>query len=458
MSKATTTLTDVFLRKLKPSGERIEISDALTVGLVARVSPKGDVSFVLKARNSASVLKTITLGHFPDMSLKVARDAANAARLALKAGSDVNAEKRALRDAARMPSTAPSLSELVIEYESRFAASKKTWAPRTHSSARSEARQVIERVFAKLLAHDVTKITEEQFAYAMTHYKRAKPDGVKNTANGQVSRGRGYLGPVLDWAAGRKSYTKIGAARLPKLNVVTLANTHDPSIDDPSITGKRTRVLSTEELRSILPLLTYPAPQPLALKVNPADDYRWIAMRFMLLTAARLDEVCPMRWKHIDRANKVWFKPQVKSTKGGPRSQHLPLSDAAFGILESLPGWRNSKPEALVFPNSTGIKPLSNWSRTQAALNKATGTSDWHRHDLRRTAATLMYALKVGPSTIGHILAHKDPFKGENVGGAASTYLHITAKFGNNADPQQEALSILSAALSDIEASAEANR
>lgn len=421
------TLTDAFLRKLKPTGKRFEISDASTTGLRARVSPTGEISFVLKARGGPQAKPlTVTLGQYPDLSLKDARAQATQKRLDLKSGRDLNAERRASRDAARMTSNAPTLRELLREFEQAFGATKKVWAPAGPRTKRTQAGRVVEGVFASLLDQDVSKITEDDFALALASHKRVRHVSGHKKASGQASRARAYLSPVLDWAAGRKSYAKIGAARIPRLDVVSLANIHDPAADDPKITGKRTRVLTQDELQAVLPLLKYPAPQIGNLKIEGQNDYRPIAMRFILFTAARLEEVCAMRWRDVDRRNGVWHKPKVKSTKGGLRSQNLPLPGAAVDILRSLPGWDTKDSAGFVFPNSTGQGPLGNWNRFQQAIYAATATGDWHRHDLRRTAATLMHSLRVPVSTIEHILAHTQPLRAENAGGAASHYLQLT--------------------------------
>lgn len=156
-----------------------------------------------------------------------------------------------------------------------------------------------------------------------------------------------------------------------------------------------------------------------------------------------------MRWKDIDFTNGVWRKPKVKSTKGIVRRQDLPLSKAALDILKSLPGSAAKAPEAYVFPNSSGGM-LGNWNRFQTALEKASKTNDWHRHDLRRTAATIMKSLRVSPSTIEQILAHTDPLRSEGVGGSASHYMSLSKVLTNVRDHQEEALSILAEALEFI--------
>jgi hypothetical protein len=63
-----------------------------------------------------------------------------------------------------------------------------------------------------------------------------------------------------------------------------------------------------------------------------------------------------------------------------------------------------------------------------------------------------MHSLKVPASTIAQILAHKDPLKGENVGGATSNYLQLARVLQNTRDPQEEALATLAEALDLIEA------
>lgn len=222
MTEKKPALSDAALRKLKPTGQRYEISDPISVGLRARVSADASVTFILKTRNAANKLKTVTLGTYPAMSLKEARDAALRARLDLKAGVDINAAKRQLRHEASNPADTVTLRALIGEFEAKFSSSKASWAPRGPRTQRSSARQVIERVFERLLDHAIVQISEEDFAQAALNYKRVKPEGGKTTANGQASRGRAYLGPVLDWAAGRKGYSKIGASRTPRLKVVSL--------------------------------------------------------------------------------------------------------------------------------------------------------------------------------------------------------------------------------------------
>ena len=60
-------------------------------------------------------------------------------------------------------------------------------------------------------------------------------------------------------------------------------------------------------------------------------------------------------------------------------------------------------------------------------------------------------SLTVPASTTEHILAHADPLKADNVGGAASHYLQLTRVLRNTRAPQEEALATLAEALNLIE-------
>ena len=447
---ARVSLTDTFLRRMSPPETRLEITDTVERGLRVRVGTDGVISFAVKCRDAGSRLKTITLGRYPDLSLKQAREQAAQTRIALKNGIDPNEEKRLRRAAAREESMAETLHDLVLEFERAFAGQRRSWAPAGPRTERSNARRVIEAVFAPILAEPASGLTLDQFARCMRGYKRKRPDGSVTTANGQVSRARAYLIGVLDWAANRKRFGKAGGGRAEVVEVVDLVDTFDPATRDDRISGERERVLSEDELRAVLPLLKYPAPRALGLKADPARDFRPIATRFILLTAARREEVVELRRRDIDLKNRVWRKPRVKSTRGGPRSQSLPLSDAAVDLLRALPHFAKAAPDALVFPNTTGGR-LGNWQRFQEAIDRASGTSGWHRHDLRRTAATLMQSLNVAVSTIDQILGHSDPLRREKVSGAASAYVRLTRVVRSIKDPQTAALDELARVLDMIE-------
>ena len=123
------------------------------------------------------------------------------------------------------------------------------------------------------------------------------------------------------------------------------------------------------------------------------------ALRLILLTATRLNEVASARWRDVDLAARVWSLPVTKN--GEPHQ--IPLSGQAIALLRSLRPVEVD-PEGYVF-TTTG-RPLTAWENATRRLQAASATGSWHRHDLRRTAATMMGEMGVAPATIEAALNH----------------------------------------------------
>lgn len=440
-----TLLTDKLLASALPA-QRLEYGDTRQVGLRARLGAGGRVTFAYRGRHASGRVRTVSIGTYPEISLKAARAEAGKIRAAFQRGDAPDSITAAQR--ARRQRKAVTLGELVDEYGAQAAKTKKIWQP--SPKGRSDARRRIDNVFGSLVNRPVTDLSLADYAAAMRDHLPRKSHG-KKKANGQISRGRAYLAPVLDWATGRKPFHKVGAARTEHLRLPDLRETHDPAVDDPTISGVRAVILGQDELAAVLPLMVYPAPKCLKMRLPVHRDLRPIALRFLLLTAARLNEMVEMRWRDVSFRTGAWHKPKIKSTKGGPRDQFLPLSDAALALLRSLPGCDTASPDELVFPNCDGGK-LGNWSRVTSAIQRESKTGNWHRHDLRRTAATLMSELQVGPSHIDMILGHQQPQRAENVSASFHHYAILSASIlKDRPNPQKTALDELARALETIE-------
>ena len=122
MSRAP--LTDAALRKLKPSPKRglTEKADGGCRGLVFRLTPNGVASFGFRYRDSITGRdERLALGRYPGLSLKDARQKANALRSEIDNGKNPAAHKRSASDR-----TFAGLAErYMTEHAKRF---KKSWA------------------------------------------------------------------------------------------------------------------------------------------------------------------------------------------------------------------------------------------------------------------------------------------------------------------------------------------
>lgn len=439
--KARREITDLLVRnaKTEPGQTRLNIKDSVVQGFTLRVTAGGAKTFAMMMRDSTGRNRTYTIGTYPELSVKEARRMAEKIRHGVRYGGIIDAQPTGQEAMSGL-----TLQELLDEAERVFARTRKGWRPRGGQTSRSNMRATIDAVFEALLDRPVEVLTEHDLAACASGYKPRRPLKGKTTANGQVSRALSYLSPVLDWAAQRGKFVKIGAGRKRRLKTPVVRLVHDPSTDDPTITGKRTRVLSVVELATILPLLTYPAHPRLRRRGIPLEkDYGPIAVKFVFLTLARIEEVSTARWRQIDLINGVWHKPSTK-TKAGEiiRGQALPLSSAALNLLKSLPAYGTADPDTLIFPNRDG-GAQHNWQRVTDQIQKVSETRGWHRHDIRRTGSTLLKELGIPIETIDTILNHTNPLANANVSGSAGHYLIATRILTEIEDPKAAALNKL---------------
>ena len=137
----------------------------------------------------------------------------------------------------------------------------------------------------------------------------------------------------------------------------------------------------------------------------------------ILLTLARLEEAAGATWREIDLRAGAWTIPpeRQKDTKRRKRNPSrrkpliVPLSNPAMTLLQWLKpkdaGWSQAQ-DALVFPRQARRPTGELGPGATRAIFKASGTSGWHRHDLRRTGSTRMGEAGIPPHVIEAALNH----------------------------------------------------
>lgn len=91
------------------------------------------------------------------------------------------------------------------------------------------------------------------------------------------------------------------------------------------------RKLNRVEHHAALP---YPDLPAFMLRLRQREEVTARAMEFLILTAARTNEVIGARWSEVDEREKVWKLAAVRMK--GAEEHVVPLSDRALAILESL--------------------------------------------------------------------------------------------------------------------------
>jgi integrase len=139
-------------------------------------------------------------------------------------------------------------------------------------------------------------------------------------------------------------------------------------------------------------------------------------VQFALLTACRRNEAARMRRSEVVADD--WIIPSERYKTG--KELVIPLSPAAKAVLANVPQLGAA---GFVFTVS-GKTPIAGFGKFKQALDKASGTSGWTLHDLRRTARSLMSRAGV-PSdhaerALGHLM--------EGVRGTYDRFAYYDAK------------------------------
>lgn len=432
-------ITDTLVRSAKPGQKRIDIKDQHCWGFTLRISPNGVKSFAYMGRDAFGKTRTVTIGKYPDLSVKDAREAASEIRGRLKDPNPIGATI-----ADQLSSSDVTVRQLLNECEPiMFERGKKIWAPRGKKSDRSTARMVIECVFKDLLDKPATSLSSEHVTKAAFSYV---PKSGKTSANGQASRALSYLRTVFNWASGEgKEFKKLGASRAQRLGLADLYEIADPADLDPKITGKRERLLSPTEMKKVLPFFVL---GDLGEGGLLDIDLRPVAMRFILFTLSRRSEVEVLTWDQIDLETRTWTR-EVKAREEIKTVTH-PLSDAAVELLKALPGYQTREPGKLVFPNRAGGN-LGNWDRACDVIKVESNTKGWHRHDLRRSASTILSKFGVSEAIIDTLLSHNNAFSSGNTSAAAAAYILLSSQMQGLPDPMRDAVNLLAKILHKIE-------
>ncbi|MBV1916467.1 MAG: tyrosine-type recombinase/integrase [Sphingomonadaceae bacterium] len=356
-----TKLTDAKLKGLKPpSAGQSEISDTDVPGLRVRIGTTGAKTFIIRKR-VAGKIRNITVGRYgPRFGL------ADARRKARSLLSDIEAGK-----APPAPKGKGSVSSLTIRaMMPQYLESKA--GLRSYSEVERILRSYVLPTLGDRLADTVTRGDVTQLLDQLQ-------------ADGSPSRARAVhaqLSAFYSWA-------------LPRLDRLPANPCRDAG--KPAKPKARDRVLGDDELAALW-------------RVADAESAPWgPALKILMLTGARRDEVFSADHSEFDLDAQEWSIPAERSKNGLP---HLvPLSDVVLAVVAGVAEVEGS---GKLFPARGNMeKGVSGYSkgirRIRSALDKAldrkTGPH-WQMHDIRRTVATGMQRIGVRFEVTEAVLNH----------------------------------------------------
>jgi integrase len=337
-------------------------------GLYLQVTAAGRKSWIFRYAR-AGRRPEMGLGPYPDVSLAAARKAASEARSLVKAGRDPITDRDDERARQRLErARGLTFDEAAKQF---LDGHETTWRNEKHrrqwrNTLDAYASPVIGSAsVADLSTADITRVL----------------DPIWKTTPETASRLRGRIERILDWAKVRGFRAGENPARWR---------------------GHLDKVFPARA--KVSPVVHYIA---VAIDDLPAtyaslcksSGMAALALRFAILTAARVGEVTGATWAEIDLQEKVWTIPASRMKTG--REHRVPLSSEAAAILTArreamlgdlvFPGWRDGKPLA----SSSLRKALRVAGRGSATVHGFRSTfRDWtaERTDTPRDVAEMALA------------------------------------------------------------------
>jgi integrase len=339
-------LTAKRVENAKPQASRYELSDNGSAFRLI-VQPSGHKSFATRVWYDGGQVK-LTLGDADHVSLADARAMAAMAAKDARNGIDPRKAKkdakaqRALADA----NTFAAVAQLYLN-------SDKTKALRSADQSRDKLERLI---IPKIGGMPVANLKRSHYVAVLDHIE-------KHHGGPTADRALSSLWQVLKYYAKRSDDF-----------VIPLI----PGMNRTSIKARaRDRILSDDEIKKVW-----------------ATGDRFV--RFLLLTAARRSEVSDMQWREIKDG--VWTLPASRNKTKVDLIR--PLSKAALATLPA-----RGDDDDYVFAHTPG-KPLRTYSRLVKQVHRASGTSNWRFHDLRRSSRSLLSRAGVSADIAEIVLGH----------------------------------------------------
>ena len=278
----------------------------LVKGLLLQISDSGAKSWVLRyERHDREHM--MGLGSAADFNLKEARERARAARQLLADGVDPLAAKQANRQAAKLAEARKlTFREAAQRY---FDQHESKWRNATHREAFLGTLGL--HVFPVLAGMDVASIDTRDVLRAL--------EPIWKTKSVTADRTRSRVEQILDWCIVR-------GHRAPGTNPARWK-------------GHLDQVLPAA--RQLAPIVHHRAMHYREVPAFMAalrghDTVAARALEFLVLCAARSNEVLGAQWSEIDFADKAWTVPPSRMKTR--RLHRVPLSPAAIELLRNLPG------------------------------------------------------------------------------------------------------------------------
>lgn len=270
-------------------------------GLYLQIGPTGGKSWIFRYRHAGRE-RQMGLGPLQLVSLAQAREQARDIRMQRYRGVDpLGARGVQQKVTATEASSGPTFAEAMVAY---IDANKAAWRNEKHVAQWSST----------LNTYAAPHLGKKRLADIETADVLAAVQPIWLTKSETASRLRGRIEAVLSWGTVQGFRSGENPARWKgHLEMILPAKAKVAKV-------KHHAALDYKEMPAFMAAM------------RSQSGVGVLALRFVILTAARTGEVIGADWGEIDLYNKVWTVPASRMKAG--REHRVPLSDAAMEILE----------------------------------------------------------------------------------------------------------------------------
>ncbi|WP_027188319.1 tyrosine-type recombinase/integrase [Desulfovibrio cuneatus] len=366
MSKKSS-LTDTAIRGAKPNDKPLKLFDSN--GLFLFVAPNGTKSWRVKYRIQGRE-KLLTLGTYPTLSLKEAREACMEAKKQISGGVDPSLEKK-----VRARSVHTTFEAVAREWHEN---QKPTWTP---GYTKDVMERIEKNVFPLLGSRPIGEISPPELLAVL---RKIELRGAVD----QAHRVRSICSLVFRYAIATGRAERDTAADL-RGALKTRSRTPRAAITEPQAIGGLLR----------------------AIDDFPGTFIVKAGLQLLALTFLRPSEVRLGEWAEIDFTEKVW---RIPSKRMKMRLDHMvPLSAQALEVLQTLQEVTGH--EKLMFPGLRSPQvPISDATFIAALRRMGFAKEEMTAHGFRAMASTLLNEQGYSADVIEKQLAHnpKDKIRG----------------------------------------------
>jgi integrase len=347
-------LSQAFVRRAScPVGMRkVDFFDRRLPGFMLEVRTSGGKTFYQRYRDQRSREHQFKIGPANVLTAAEARRKARAVLAESFVGKDPQTERQELR-------AIPTLSEFAAQYLTFARDAKRSW--------KTDETVLRVHILPCLGRTPLDQISSQAIAGLM------KSMSEKGYAPGTVNRVLVLLRYMFNLA---RKWGIAGLKDNPATGLKTLPEPH------------RERFLSDEEARRLQDALDTDENQVAAK-----------AIKLLLLTGARRNEVTHAKWEYIDWSSRTLLVPQSKT--GRPR--YIALSSSALELLRTIPPIGGNP---FVFPSSTTRRPSPSLHFPWERIRCKAGLKDVRLHDLRHSFASMLVNRGVSIYVVQKLLGH----------------------------------------------------